>query len=468
MPRYAMLAAFFLAMGLGPAPTSAGEGGGIQWERGVDTALDRAAAEGRPLLLALNALETESANQRLATSLYPSAAWGTATEDWVCLPCNGNVHGGEVCARYGRIDCETHVAALRLLYRLRRLSPDQAVISPAHAVVDPDGRLVWDKEYFTGVVGPPLFERMLVSIAPAVALDRAARIRSSEIVALEETPPADLRSAASAWLERGDPLASAGIVVAADQELDENRRLALLAALKGASEQSNGLIQMGAYEAALFPSQDLAICLAWLDAAVAQDPAVAFGHACRAMFRTEDEAQRRQIRARVGPARPPGRDERAAERELGWLLGQKDSGAKAVPAQGDWPRRQARARRLGLRTGRVYPALKTVPDDAPPGTLRGALLEATPAEIRINEPSVRRAFRERREERVRIAAALALLSAGLDEAGRVPPTILAAVFDEVEGADTRREAVRRLGGEDPGWDGDVWLEALKKAVGGAR
>ncbi len=470
MLRFTSLAALALLATLASPRAEAGDGQGIRWEVDAEAAQARAAREGRPLLLALNALETERANQQLALELYRSAAWGDATEDWVCLPCNANHHGGAACSRYEGIPCSTHQTALRLLYKLRRLPADRTVISPAHVVIDPDGRLVWDKEYYTGVVGPQLFERMLVGLSPSIALDRAARIRSHVIQVLEEVPTRKLDEEAEAWLGRDDPLAAAGLIVAADQELDPQRRLTLVRSLRHAREADRPLVQVGAYEGTLFPGHDLDLCLGWLEVAFATERRTALGHAMRAAFRAEDAATRDRI---LAVARPKGgakrsAAERAAKQELHWLLGQAEAGRKAVEAEGDWIRRQARAQRIGLGQGRVYAPLAEVAADAPPATLRGALLEAEPAEVRAEVEAVRQALRTRREERVRIAAALALLGAGLDDEGRVPKTILGAVFDVVEGEDTRREAVRRLGGDDPGWNEEVWIQALDAAVGGAR
>ena len=45
--------------------------------------------------------------------------------------------------------------------------------------------------------------------------------------------------------------------------------------------------------------------------------------------------------------------------------------------------------------------------------------------------------------------------------------VLQAVQDPVEGPEARAEAVRRLG-EDPGWNEQMWIDAVRKAVGGAR
>ena len=75
-----------------PAVTRAEEAPGIRWEGDLVRGLIRAAAEGRPVLLAINALETEAANQNLARQIYPSPAWGHATRPWVAFVANPNIH----------------------------------------------------------------------------------------------------------------------------------------------------------------------------------------------------------------------------------------------------------------------------------------------------------------------------------------------------------------------------------------
>jgi hypothetical protein len=47
----------------------------------------------------------------------------------------------------------------------------------------------------------------------------------------------------------------------------------------------------------------------------------------------------------------------------------------------------------------------------------------------------------------------------------VPEVVRNAVFDIVESTDVRPEAVKRLG-QDPGYDEDAWLAALRQKVSG--
>ena len=106
-------------------------------------------------------------------------------------------------------------------------------------------------------------------------------------------------------------------------------------------------------------------------------------------------------------------------------------------------------------------------EDGRAGRIRASLYEAAPETVRKQAAAVRRALRERPEARVRYAAAIALMGAGLDEGGRVASAVWEAVNDPVEGPEARVEAVRRLG-EDPGWNEAVWVEAAARAAAGSR
>ncbi len=151
---------------------------GITWDGDVPTALQRAADEGRPILFAINAQESEGANDRLCRQAYPSEAWGKATREYVCLVGNAGSHpaAGEAspyCTRYGRsCRCSDHQASLR--YLLRRFAPiERTLISPQHIVLEPDGGLAYRKEYYTGEVGPELLERLFVRISPELMYEAA-------------------------------------------------------------------------------------------------------------------------------------------------------------------------------------------------------------------------------------------------------------------------------------------------------
>ncbi len=449
------------------------EGGGIAWEVDLAQALGRAASEGRPVLLAVNALETEAANQHLARDLYGDPAWGEATEDWVALVANPNVHGGgPVCERYGRIPCDTHQATLR--YVIRRFARTGDLISPQHLILDPDERLAWRKEFFTGVVGPAFFERWLPRVSPGLGLERAAALRQDRIDALDDAPLESVTEAAVAWLASDDPLAACGVLKAADFSLEDRRRHALIQAFAHVPEEQIEVPWIAAYDAAVDPGSDSETALAWVRAMLAADRERGLALAARAAVHAGDDATRRPfLRILFDDAAPPARLPSRGDGEVARLrvetyrlLGRpvsEDAGRQEAPDGVEaMRRRRARASHGGRRWPPLDEALQTPYRVA---GLRGALVEATPNEVRAREADVRRLFHHAEEERIRVAAALAMLGAGLDEGGRVPEVVRNAVFDIVESTDVRPEAVKRLG-QDPGYDEDAWLAALRQKVSG--
>lgn len=217
--------------------------------------------------MCVNALENEGANIRLATQLYPSQAWGRATRAFVCLLANPSDHAGPegLCARYGHAPCACHKDTLSWV--LRTFSPDGALISPQHLIIEADGALAYRKEYFTGEEGPALFETYLTQLAPFAA-QRSARVdREARIAALAQARTAEVEALAAAWLaEPEDGLSALGVVSAWEDTTDKLRRHALLAALAGARPaQALGLVPWleGASAA---PDSEPGEALAWVRA----------------------------------------------------------------------------------------------------------------------------------------------------------------------------------------------------------
>jgi hypothetical protein len=438
---------------------SASEADGVRWERDLPSGLSRAAKEGRPILLAVNALETESANQALATRIYRSGAWGLASEDWVCFVGNPNPHGA-VCSRYGDMPCETHQQVLR--YILRRFAPSGELISPQHLILDSDGMLRWRKEYYTGVVGPKLLERYLPRLSPLLALDRASRTRVEKIDALGEAAVADVGELARTWLRSDDPLAAAGLMCAIDYALEEDRRAALIRAFDAVASDHVDVPWTVAYEVVVDPDTDPVLTEAWIEAMLGADRELGLDLAARAAVHSKDTRLRSRFQRHV--AAPKTERGKRLRREMDALVRGKASGTVDTAANAEARRARYVHRKTGARLGDAD-LDELLGEDAPAAQARQALLWMSPAQVRKREVLVRRLLRERPEERVRVAAALAMLGAKLDEGGRVPLLLSKAVFDTVEGLETRAEAAARLG-EDAGFNEASWLEALRRHVGG--
>jgi len=457
-----------------------GEGEGIVWQGDLVAGLDRAAHEGRPVLLAVNALESEQANRRLRHELYPSAPWGQATREYVCFVGNPDRHGsGPTCPYYAGIPCEAHQTVLS--YLVHRLDPvSGSLISPQHVVLEPDGDVAFRKEYYTGVVSPDLLEALWVRVSPELAYARAGDERSDLLATLEDSSTKDLLEDARAWLRSGDALAAAGLLRAIDFAADDARRRLLIQGLDATPAGQLPVVELLADELGTEPDVRCEDALLLARALLAARRESGVRLLARIAARTEQAETRRRAlalwledpEARTGTAwrRPEALPdaERAAYVEVLLLTGAPDAPRLE---EGEVPeplrRRLARAERRAGRRTRLAPGLAEALEDGRAGLLRAALLEAGADEVRKQAAAVRRTLRERPEARLRYAAAIALMGAGLDEGGAVAPTVWAAVSDPLEGPEARAEAVRRLG-EDPGANEEVWLAAAAKAAGGGK
>jgi len=206
----------------------------VEWSRDLTASLKRARTEGRPILIAINALDTESGNQSQLHTGYRTPGLVETTRPMICLVANPNNHDRKgTCARYGFTDCATHKAVLA--YALRRWSNEGNLISPQHMVLAPDGTLLWRQEYLIGA-GPLQLqcEKALVKTAPELALRLAAQSRRHELKSL--LGGADLKP----YLDRNDPLAPAVLLLAWEQ--DESDKW--INALKKSQPEAFGLVRL--------------------------------------------------------------------------------------------------------------------------------------------------------------------------------------------------------------------------------
>ncbi len=448
---------------------------GMRWEASLRGAWERSRREGRPLLVCVNALENEGANIRLATELYPSAAWGRATRAFVCLLANPNDHAAPdgLCSRYGHAPCACHKDTLSWV--LRTFSPSGDLISPQHLIIEPDGGIAYRKEYFTGEEGPALFETYLTQLAPFSA-QRVARLdREARIAALAKAPPAEVEALAVAWLvEPEDGLSALGVVCALEDASDKPRRHALLAALASARPaQASGLVPW-LEGASATPDSEPGEALAWVRALLRVDRELGVWGAARVLARTRAAGLRADVLEAVSGARD-GRGaaallvaDRAALEEALRLAGQPppaglsapdDEGLSAVPLA-----RRLRARAHGKQAATPLPERLA---DLPPGALRAALLAATSSDVSAHAEVLTGVLTRSPYARVRCAAALALLTAKQGAAGAVERTLRAALLDPLEGPETRASAVARRGA-DPGEDAEEWTRVLRARLGGAK
>ncbi len=452
---------------------------GIWWADDLAAARKKAMREGRPLLFAINALESESANNRLAQVLYRSRAWGEASRGYVALVCNPNDHmanGEKSCSRYPGHVCTGHQAAL--LWFTKRFG--ESLISPQHVILEPDGDVAYRKEYYTGVVGPALLENYLSKVAPRIAYSRAGIGRPEQIKTFAKLPLEEIDAKAKSWLAGSDGLAAAALVNVLDDSYDAPRRAALIRALRHTHDLQLPLLVHAAEERVLYPADEPTETLLWIETLFEADRTTGVWAATRALVRMDDAAEREKVlriwAGTAADAAAPGIDdlpenERSAAYEA--LILAKDRRALGTRAPAAWMDGRAGEIARALRVvGRTTAGTEAVFDqlsaDAAPGRMRSALLTTTAADIRMNQKAIRRILATSHSERVRIAAALALLRVRLSHAGAVVRTIRAALGDPLEGPETRPLAVAILG-EDPGQSAVEWTKRLEAHLqGGAK
>lgn len=428
---------------------------GIWWEQDLKKGMARATREGRPMLFAVNALETESANQRLGLQTYRTAPWGEATRGYVNFVCNPEDHGGDPCGRYERHVCQGHRDALT--WFLKRFGQD--LISPQHVILEPDGDVAYRKEYYTGVVGPLLLDSYLSKVAPPIAYARAGIGREKPMARCGSIPLEELDAFAASWLSGRDGLAAAAMLNALDDCYDTPRRLALIRAMKHTHDLQVPVLLIAAEERMLYPADEPEETFAWLETLFAVDRTLGVWGATRVLVRSEETHVRdRVLRLWAAPKHlaksAPILIDELPEKERPYayealLLAHDKRAAKAdVPAA--WTRGRereiARARRIAGRiTGAPDVDLAPVLVEGNPGRVRAALLDAAPAAVRKHAQALRVVMETHRAHRVRLAAALALWKARAGPPEPLLDVLRGGVLDLVEGWPTRRALDAILG-----------------------
>ena len=236
--RTALLVALLAAGGF------AQDGGqAIKWSRDLNATLARARKENRPILIAINALDTERGNEVMRLRGYRDKRLVQALRPMLCLVANPNNHDrGGTCSRYGSTDCKTHRDVLT--YALRRWSNAGDIISPQHMILAPDGTLLWRKEFLIPAATLQReCELALVKSAPARALELAGQTRERAMQSLARGADP------GAFLKLGDPLGPAVLLLMWEEDEDPK----WLAALKTAPKEAFGLVRLYLPEPAFLP-----------------------------------------------------------------------------------------------------------------------------------------------------------------------------------------------------------------------
>ena len=445
---------------------------GIWWDKDFKAGMARAAREGRPMLFCVNALETEQANQRLGLTTYRSSAWGDATRGYVNFVCNPEDHGGDPCSRYERHVCKGHRDALT--WFLKRFGQD--LISPQHVILEPDGDVAFRKEYYTGVVGPLLLETYLSKVAPQIAYSRAGIGREAPLKKCATLPLPELDAFARTWLAGKDGLAAAAMLNALDDCYDAPRRLALIRALKHTHDLQTEVLVIPAEERMLYPGDETEETFAWLETLFAADRALGVWGATRALVRMDDVVHRdRVLRIWAGPSMAtksaPILIDELPEKERPFayeaLLLAEDKRAESAKVPAAWTsgreREIARARRIAGRvTGATTSELAGALERMDPSELRTALLAASKAEVGTHAEALMRGLTQWPQQRLRLAAALALWKARAGPPFQLAEMLHVGVTNVVEAQPTR-EALDAIMGEakvEHRLGRDAWLKAM--------
>ncbi|MDA1195259.1 MAG: hypothetical protein O2894_08745 [Planctomycetota bacterium] len=479
-PLLVALAALFLAplVGAEDEPKSKGlepDPVGIRWERDFTVGMERAARTGRPMVFCVNALEDERANQQLGLETYRSAAWGEATRGYLAFVCNPGEHGEESCSRYPGHACKAHREALA--WFLTRFGSE--LISPQHVILEPDGDIAFRKEYYTGVVTPALLENYLSNLAPRTAYARAAIGREVAMKALAKMPLEELDAHAKVWLAGQDGLAAAAMLGVFDECRAADRRLALIRALRHTHDLQVPVLRMAAEESILYPEDQPAEALAWIETLFAAERASGVWAATRVLLRAPDEATRTAVLRRwagVGAdaAAPDIGDLPEGERPHAYeaLLLAKDRRALTARVPADWTSGReaevARAQRVSGRTSGSTVDLGSALVSGLPGPLRAALLRAPEETVREHVDAIVAGLGTWRAERVRIAGAIALARARSGPVPLILSIVGSALGDPLESNDTKRALQSVLGDEQPEFDDapTTWYGALEALLQG--
>lgn len=132
----------------------------VLWQRDLEDALQLSRLANRPLLVAVNA-DGESASELIVRERYRDPAWVARTRSFVCViasyfrhtPRDYDDDGARIpCPRFGEITCGEHMALEPATHerfmkgvKIELFGETTERISPRHVLVNPDGRVVFDK-----------------------------------------------------------------------------------------------------------------------------------------------------------------------------------------------------------------------------------------------------------------------------------------------------------------------------------
>ena len=136
----------------------------IAWVGDWEKAFKQARDENRVVMVCINSIDTESANNRTAKGVYRDAEFVALSRKFVMVVVSTQAHSASgACIRFGKVTCEEHGACfkeLRAAYSDHFMMPGRKgeMISPQHAWFHPNRTLLKRKEY--ELKKPGLMKRM--------------------------------------------------------------------------------------------------------------------------------------------------------------------------------------------------------------------------------------------------------------------------------------------------------------------
>lgn len=150
-PALPLLAALLLQVAPPPTDPAFDPDRQVRWEHTFEDALELARAEGRPLLIAVNA-DGESASEAIVRERYRDPEWVANTRPFVCVVASFFRHtprdyddaGHRIpCPRLGEVTCGEHMALEPLVHdgpltgaRIDLFGEEVGRISPRHTLID--------------------------------------------------------------------------------------------------------------------------------------------------------------------------------------------------------------------------------------------------------------------------------------------------------------------------------------------
>lgn len=210
----------------------------IQWEKDFDTALARAKAEGKPIMITF-LLKGESANEDVARNHLHDASVVAESRKFVCLIGCIGLHGeaaADACPTFDGLTCRQHEACEQ---RARTTYMDSPVVeAPQFLFLGPDGKKVLLRHVWL-LSAQELRKKMQLASTFHDPKNAPPELKEQRDRVLELLRQADgnnqdeRRMALSALATEDDPRVAEFLLTQTGPEVDSQRRLEAIDAMRG-------------------------------------------------------------------------------------------------------------------------------------------------------------------------------------------------------------------------------------------